>query len=145
MRTVDRARRAAEALVPADLDSVTLTDVVSRAELLTRVDRKYVLSRSDAPTVLSELDAGTRVLTIEGTRAQSYHSVYLDTPDLASFTGAAHPRRRRFKVRTRIYVNSGTAFLEAKTRGPRGTTIKKRIDYPLDAAMAGRLDRKSVV
>ncbi|WP_350669715.1 hypothetical protein, partial [Pseudoalteromonas sp. 43-MNA-CIBAN-0464] len=46
-------------------------------------------------------------------------------------------RRRRFKVRTRVYRHSGETWLEVKTRGPRGTTVKDRLPYEL--ADAGRL------
>ena len=50
---------------------------------------------------------------------------------------AARKRRRRFKIRTRSYLDSGSCFLEVKTRGPRGATVKRRVQCPpLDA---GRL------
>ncbi|MBN1173359.1 MAG: VTC domain-containing protein, partial [Micromonosporaceae bacterium] len=40
-------------------------------------------------------------------------------------------RRRRFKIRTRTYVDSGKCWLEVKTRGSRGSTVKNRIPYSL--------------
>lgn len=113
-------------LTPIDLD-----ELVETAALQTRVDRKYILDRASAEDVLSRLDDRTRVLDIGGRRAFAYESVYFDTPDLLSYRMAATARRRRFKLRTRTYVDTHRSFLEVKTRGARATTVKDRIDYEL--------------
>jgi hypothetical protein len=42
---------------------------------------------------------------------------------------AARRRRRRFKVRTRTYLDSGASWLEVKTRDGRGRTVKTRIPW----------------
>ena len=131
--------RAATAGRIADLAPIRLEELVARADMLTRVDRKYVLTRDELPQVLGDVDPATRVLEIAGQREQPYRSTYLDTPDLESFLGAAHPRRRRFKVRTRVYGDCGAAFLEVKTRGPRGVTVKDRLPVPAETAVAQRL------
>lgn len=110
-------------------DAVSLDELVAQAPLLTRVDRKYVVLGSTLDGLLDELDPATRVLEIDGLRALSYESVYFDTPDLLSFRMAAQPRRRRFKLRTRGYLDTATAYLEVKTRGARGTTVKERTEY----------------
>jgi len=110
-------------------DPVTLDGLVAEASLLTRVDRKYVVPRDGLDAVIAALDPGTRVLEIDGARAFAYESVYFDTPDLLSFRMAAQPRRRRFKLRTRSYLDTGTSYLEIKTRGARGTTVKDRGEY----------------
>jgi len=108
---------------------INLDGLVSEAALMTRVDRKYVLSQDAAARVVATLDAGIRVLDVDGARGFRYESVYFDTPDLLSFRMAAQPRRRRFKLRTRTYVDTRTAFLELKTRGARSATVKDRIEY----------------
>jgi hypothetical protein len=72
------------------------------------------------------------VLEIDGNRCFRYESVYFDTEDLASYYAAARGRRRRFKVRTRAYLDSGRCALEVKTRGGRGETTKERSDHPLE-------------
>ncbi len=118
-----------------DLDRfapIELDALVSEATLMTRVDRKYVVTRDAAARVVARLDCGIRVLDMDGTRAFRYESVYFDTPDLLSFRMAAQPRRRRFKLRTRTYVDAQTAFLEVKTRGARSATVKDRIAYAVD-------------
>ena len=117
---------------PLPLDrfaGVDLDGLVAEAALMTRVDRKYVVTRDAAARVVGTLDAGIRVLDMDGVRAFRYESVYFDTPDLLSFRMAAQPRRRRFKLRTRTYLDTRTAFLEVKTRGARSATVKDRIAY----------------
>ena len=113
----------------AALAPVPLDELVAEAALLTRVDRKYVLPLADAERVVAALPAGTRVLEIGGHRGLRYETVYFDTPDLLSFRLAAHGRRRRFKLRTRSYLDTGSTFLEMKTRGARGSTQKDRDAY----------------
>ncbi|MFB8230663.1 polyphosphate polymerase domain-containing protein [Cellulosimicrobium sp. NPDC055967] len=128
-RTVTADDRVRAVLYP--LDGVGLDELVDAAALLTRVDRKYVLPVDDAVTVLDALarTAPARVLEIDGARSSAYESVYFDTPDLASFRLTATRRRRRFKVRTRTYLDSGASFLEVKTRAARGTTLKQRVAH----------------
>ncbi|MBD5786038.1 polyphosphate polymerase domain-containing protein [Cellulosimicrobium terreum] len=121
------------------LDAIGLDELVTSAALLTRVDRKYVLTVDDAVTVLGALaeQGGARVLEMDGNRQFGYESVYFDTSDLASFRLTATRRRRRFKVRTRTYLDSGDSFLEVKTRAARGTTLKQREPHLDDPAVLG--------
>ncbi|MGY1848156.1 MULTISPECIES: polyphosphate polymerase domain-containing protein [unclassified Blastococcus] len=114
------------------LPAIGLAEMVDRAALQTRVDRKYVLplgAVDDVVAGLAETD-GARVLEIDAVRSFGYASLYYDTPDLAGYHLAARRRRRRFKVRHRTYLDSGDHFLEVKTRGGRGTTVKNRIPLP---------------
>jgi hypothetical protein len=123
------------AAVADGLAPLTLAELVAEAELLSRVDRKYLLPLDEVTGLVAALGPGTRVLDIEGERAPVYETVYFDTPDLLSYRLAAHSRRRRFKIRTRTYVDTGGAYLEVKTRGARSMTIKERVDYdPRDRA-----------
>ncbi|BDV31224.1 polyphosphate polymerase domain-containing protein [Microbacterium terricola] len=115
-------------------EPLSLDELVSEAALLTRVDRKYVVPRGDLAAILGAIDEPARVLEIDGAREFGYASVYFDTPDLLSYRMAAQPRRRRFKLRTRSYLDVGTSFLEIKTRGARGTTVKERSAYDPDRA-----------
>ena len=120
----------------ADLDSIGLDELNKRAAMLTRVDRKYALDAATASAILSRLPEETRVLQIDGQVSQGYASTYYDTPDMDSYLLTALKRRRRFKVRTRSYLSSGAFFLEVKTRGPRGVTVKKRMPISWDEAGA---------
>ncbi len=109
---------------------IGLEDLVDEAALLTRVDRKYVVPVAEVAALLAQVPAGTRALEIDGLRVFAYRSTYLDTPDLAAYHAAGRGRRRRFKVRSRSYLDTGTSWLEVKTRGSRGTTVKSRIPHP---------------
>lgn len=112
---------------------VTLDQIQERADLQTRVDRKYVVPEDlFAELLTGHPDLG--VLEIAGRRRFGYESVYFDTPDLVSYLGAAHGRRRRFKVRTRTYTDAGDCVFEVKVKGGRGETIKARLPYGLGDA-----------
>ena len=106
-----------------------LEELNTAAALQTRVDRKYVIPVLQAMQLLSSLDAGVRVLEMDGLRTFEYDSVYFDTPQLDSYLLAARGRRRRYKIRTRTYVDSAASFLEVKTEGGREATVKERIPY----------------
>ena len=114
------------------LEAVSLQELVSQAELLTRVDRKYLLSGQAAREILESAGDGMRVLEIAGKREFAYDSVYFDTPDHLSYRLTAQRRRRRFKLRTRSYLDTGTTFLELKTKSGRGATVKQRIAHSPD-------------
>lgn len=114
----------------APLPGIELDELVERAAMMARVDRKYVVPLADLPRLLDEVPAQTRVLDIAGRRTFGYRSTYLDTPELASYYLAGRRRRRRFKVRTRGYLDAGTSWLEVKTRAGRGMTVKTRIEHP---------------
>ncbi len=138
MRTVaPTGRPTATGLALEELPGTTLATVLSQAALQTRVDRKYLLDTDVLPVVLGRVAGALEVLRIDGRQGFGYHSTYFDTPGLAAFRLAGQGRRRRFKVRTRVYRDSGEAWLEVKTRGRRGATVKDRTPY--DLADAGRL------
>jgi hypothetical protein len=138
----------------AGLTPITLAEVVDRAALLSRVDRKYVVAVDDLPHLLDQLTPYARVLDIDGERTFRYESVYFDTPGLASYHRAAYRRRRRFKVRTRTYLDSAQCWLEVKLSGARGLVTKHRLPYLVEhrrTIRSGRgfvndvLDRESIL
>ena len=116
------------------LTTTTLAELNSAAGLLTRVDRKYLVPLKSAQDLVDGLAPHAQVLAIDERRRFSYASTYFDTPELDAFMLTARKRRRRFKVRTRTYLDSGLCFLEVKTCGARGTTVKRRMGYHADDA-----------
>ena len=124
---------ALERFAPVDLETLVAT-----AGLQTRVDRKYLLRPEAFERLLAPLADRAQVLEIGGRRSFGYESVYFDTPDLLAYRAAAHGRRRRFKVRTRTYLDSGECVLEVKTSSGRGETVKERRTH--DPASRDRLD-----
>ncbi|MBL0888744.1 polyphosphate polymerase domain-containing protein [Myceligenerans indicum] len=122
------------------LAPVGLAELDATAALQTRRDRKYVLDVAECRELLAGLDPATRVLEIDGARTFAYESTYFDTPGLDAFHLAARRRRRRYKVRTRTYVDSGTCFVEVKTRAGRGVTVKERRAHDAGPAELGAAD-----
>ena len=127
-------RTTAMPLSTKHLTTTTLAELNSAASLLTRVDRKYLVPLTCAQNLVDGLAPHARVLAIDEQRHFSYTSTYFDTPGLEAFMLAARKRRRRFKVRTRTYLDSGLCFLEVKTCGARGSTVKRRMGYHADDA-----------
>ena len=117
--------------VASRLDPASLDDTLAIAELQTRFDRKYILTPRAFHQLTVDLHDQMEVLEIDNARCFRYESVYFDTEDLASYHDTARGRRRRFKVRTRAYLDSGQCALEVKTAGGRGETTKERADYPI--------------
>jgi len=117
-------------LAMAQLPPVALEDLVEEAGLLARVDRKYVVPAAEARSLLDAVPRGTRVLDIDGRREFGYRSRYLDTPDRLGYLTSGRSRRLRWKIRTRAYLDTGGCWLEVKTRGPRGRTVKQRVEHP---------------
>jgi len=120
--------RSAAAAMP----TMSLQEVTAAADLQTRTDRKYLVPATDFGRLIDSLGEGLAVLEIDGGRTFDYESVYFDTPDLRAYHDHAHGRRRRFKVRTRSYLDSGLCALEVKTEGGRGETVKERAGYAIE-------------
>ena len=127
-------RTTAGSVSTKHLTTTTLAELNSAAGLLTRVDRKYLVPLKSAQGLVDGLAPHAQVLAIDERRRFSYASTYFDTPELDAFMLTARKRRRRFKVRTRTYLDSGLCFLEVKTCGARGTTVKRRMGYHADDA-----------
>lgn len=112
--------------------TIGLEELVADSALMSRIDRKYLLDATELPEFEARLGPGVRVLQINGLTWFSYRSRYFDTAKLDCYLDAGRRRRRRFKVRTREYLDSSQEWLEVKTRGARGTTVKDRIERRLD-------------
>ncbi|MEJ5308595.1 MAG: polyphosphate polymerase domain-containing protein [Anaerolineae bacterium] len=98
--------------------------------LLRRIDTKYVLSETQLYRALSHLTADYRVLEVEGQRQQRYETLYFDTPDFALYRQHHDGWRSRYKVRSRVYADSGLTFLEVKHKTNQNITVKYRIQTP---------------
>ncbi len=128
------------------LESVDLAALNGAAALLRRFDAKYVVPTALLPRIVSGLGPGIRVLEMGGARSFAYDTTYLDTEDLRTFRDHRMGRRRRFKVRERVYSDSpgATSFIEVKLQGLRDMTAKERwesglVDGRLLSADAARV------
>ncbi|MGN9838365.1 polyphosphate polymerase domain-containing protein [Nonomuraea sp. H19] len=111
-------------------------------ELMSRMDSKYIVTASTMVRLAAELGDRFAVLRIGGRSQFRYTSTYFDTPDLLTFRQHRQERRRRFKLRTRTYLDGGGRWLELKLNGARGSTDKHRIPY--DDAPAQALTREAM-
>ena len=133
--------RADLAVVPFDVTgfaTVGLAEVVEEAARLTRVDRKYLVGRDVADAFLRGLPDTFRLLSVDGRSATTYSSIYFDTAGLDACRDHVQRRRRRWKVRSRVYVEDGLCRIEVKTKDGRGVTVKSVTDSC--ATRHGRLD-----
>lgn len=111
---------------------VPLADVQARAELLARYDNRYLVPVDVFAEFAAELTDRRRPggpfasLCINGRRWFRYRSVHYDTPDLRSFHDDQHGRGRRFKIRERLYQDTGERQFEVKVNGTGGRTVKHR-------------------
>ena len=122
--TIDEAVESFRPITLEEMDSI---------KLMNRIDTKYLTDEATLAQVLSDAaESGYRALVTGGTMVSPYHSVYYDTPGLKMFSDHHNKRLTRQKVRTRVYVNSGDAYLEIKRKNNKGRTKKKRIRIPLD-------------
>lgn len=114
----------ADALGLAELEPVTLDEVVDHAALLHRVDRKYLVPVNIAGRLVAALADSHAVLQIDGRRATTYRSTYFDTATYTSSRSHVQRRRLRWKVRSRLYVEDRLCRIEVKMKNGRGATVK---------------------
>lgn len=105
----------------AEMDAVALLD---------RRDTKYVLPPAALAEVLDELRDDYRVLEIDGARAHAYRTIYFDTPAFGLYLDHHRGRPQRYKIRSREYCRSGTAYFELKRKDKRDRTTKVRLQTP---------------
>lgn len=110
-----------------ELEPIPLAELVETAGLLTRLDRKYVVTWDVARELVAELAPAHRILEIAGRRSFAYRSVYFDSPSLGAYRAHVQQRRRRYKCRTRHYLDSDAHLFEVKLKGLRGATIKHQL------------------
>ncbi|WP_313356583.1 polyphosphate polymerase domain-containing protein [Microbacterium sp.] len=125
----------------ADRAPISLAQLDATASLMTRVDRKYFVPQPLLADLIGRLDGRWRVLDIDGRRAFRYRTMYFDSSRFDLFRQHVQRRRNRFKVRTRLYCDSGDCLLEVKSKGLRGRTVKQRI--PHDPLARDRLDARA--
>ncbi len=119
-----------EPIGPLDLlPPVSVTALQAEAGFLTRRDRKYLVPVDAAGALLAGFDPASRVLEIDGRRSFGYLTPYFDDGAYSAYLRAARRRPNRFKVRTRLYTDSGNCQLEVKVRDARGRTVKHRIEH----------------
>lgn len=116
-------------LVVEAFPAVGLEQLDAGAALRDRVDVKYVVPLAAFAALADRLRATHAALEIDGRRAFTYRSTYFDTPELGAFRDHMQQRRRRYKCRSREYIDSGAYAFEVKLKGLRGRTVKHRMEH----------------
>lgn len=114
-----------------EFHAVSLADL-NKAALMSRVDSKYTLHIGRLNELLHALKEHYDVLQIENHRVFRYVSQYYDTPEFQFYFDHHNGKPNRTKVRTRLYVESGTSFLEVKKKIKGHLTEKSREALELD-------------
>lgn len=115
--------------IAAQFQSISLATLNQRAALQTRVDNKYFLPLPVFVAFAAALQRTHVMLDIDGQRAFMYDTQYFDTPSLLSYSTHVQGRRKRFKCRSRRYLDSSLCVFEIKLKGGRGETIKHKMAY----------------
>ena len=115
--------------IVAAFEPIELAELNRAAALRNRIDNKYIVDWSLFERLAAELVATHSALEIAGRRMFGYTSVYFDTDSLLTYRAHVQRRRKRFKCRSRHYVDSGLSFFEVKLKGSRGETVKRQMPY----------------
>lgn len=118
---------------------VDLAELNGAAALAHRVDTKYLVRATLLADVLDQLRPTHACLDIDGQRSFPYRSRYVDSPELGCYHDHRRGVRRRWKARTRTYLDSGVTRWEVKLKDGRGMTIKRALPLPDHADDQGRL------
>ena len=130
--------RFTELLQLDTLRPASLAQIDAAAALQHRVDRKYLVPTLSAAQLVEALAATHHVLDIGGRRTTAYRTTYFDTPQLTAWRAHNQGRRRRWKVRSRLYAEDGICRMEVKTKDGRGATVKHA--HTVDPDTYGRLE-----
>lgn len=136
VRAIARAAMAAR--------PITLSELQARAELMARIDRSYLVPVGIFADFAARLTDPRRpggpfqALCINGRRWFGYHSVHYDTPGLQTFHDHRQGCRHRYRIRERLYEDSGERQFEIKLKGRRGETLKRRQPLLPGEATLGR-------
>jgi hypothetical protein len=105
--------------------ALTLNEL-DKVKLLNRKDTKYVFTQSQLPSILEQLIPSYKILEIENERVFIYDTIYFDTHDFKFYTQHHNGNKKRYKIRSRTYQNTGQSFFEIKVKNNKNRTIKKR-------------------
>lgn len=108
---------------------VSLHELDASDAFLVRTDHKHVVDLPTLEILLARLAPTHRILDIDGRREFTYDTIYFDTRSLLAARAHAQGRRRRFKARSRLYVETDVCAFELKLISGRGETVKRRIAY----------------
>ncbi len=99
---------------------------LDKVKLLDRKDTKYVFNQFQLPSILEQLIPFYKILEIDNERVFIYDTIYFDTHDFQFYKQHHNGNKKRYKIRSRTYQNTGQSFFEIKVKNNKNRTIKKR-------------------
>ncbi len=102
-------------------------DEMNQVKLMKRLDTKYWFHISKLPEVLEVIKNDYFILQINNKYIFPYFSRYYDTEENSMYLAHHNRRCKRYKIRHRVYLDSGLSFLEVKRKDNKGKTLKTRI------------------
>jgi hypothetical protein len=101
---------------------------MDKVALLNRVDTKFVLTIGQLLSALEALQEHYYVLDIHNRRLHAYQTLYYDTANFALYLAHHNGHRVRYKVRSRMYLDSQRTFVEVKQKYGANRTKKLRLE-----------------
>lgn len=105
---------------------VSLEQMVS-VRLMNRTDTKFLIASSLLGDMLEKMTESHYIQEINGNRLSQYHTVYLDTEEMAMYIAHQNGRKQRKKIRIRRYTDTDQSFFEIKDKDNKGRTSKSRV------------------
>lgn len=103
--------------VPISLEHLNAT-----MELLERIDDKYLIDAKQINKILTKMKKYYSILNIKWKSIFVYDNVHFDTADLDSYKMHLSNITRRWKARSRMYVDSKLSFFECKIKNSKVTS-----------------------
>jgi hypothetical protein len=103
-------------------------DEANEVGLMKRMDRKYIFHYRQLVDLLPELKMNYNRLNIDNVLIPGYNTLYFDTDDFLMYHQHHNGKLDRYKIRHRIYLDSGMGFLEIKHKTNRNIVKKIRIN-----------------
>jgi len=113
-------------LMTGFLDQIVLHDM-EKVKLMNRMDTKYWFEHSNLQSIIDSINSQYYLLHIVGKSQMTYATTYFDTNSNSLYGAHHNGKLNRYKIRKRIYMDSGIAFLEIKFKNNKGKTRKTRI------------------
>lgn len=118
--------------------------LVEGRSLQQRIDRKYLLAADHLEPLLARLCLGYCLLRAGERGWARYESIYLDTPRRDLYHAHRCGRRPRYKIRIRHHIDRQLTFLEIKSKGNSGRTVKRRFALPYGQNHLGAAERQFI-
>jgi hypothetical protein len=110
-----------------DFEAVSLQQL-DGVKLMNRVDQKFILHQRELNSLLLEIQEYYNVLEINEKRIFRYSSLYYDTDEQNFYSDHHNGKPNRIKIRSREYLDTGTAFFEIKKKIKGFRTEKYRVE-----------------